>query len=103
MSAQTLVMYPHPEDPGHFDKYYAEVHTPLALKIPGLKKLEVSKGGTTSPAGESPWYLIAELNYDSMADLQAAMATPEAQAAVADLANFAPEGTQVFVFETEVK
>jgi len=103
MAAQTLVMYPMPDDPEQFDKYYTEVHTPIALKIPGLTKLEVSKGGTTSPNGDSPWYLIAELNYDSMAALQAAMGSPEAAAAVADLVNFAPEGTQVFIFETETK
>ena len=101
--AQTLVMYPHPTDTAAFDKYYHDIHTPLALKIPGLTKLVVSKGGTTSPAGDSPWYLIAELNYASMADLNTAMASPEAKAAVDDLANFAPEGTQVFIFETEIK
>ena len=101
--AQTLVMYPHPEDPAAFDKYYAEVHTPLALKIPGLRSLVVNKGPISTPAGPSSFHVIAELTYDSMEALQAAMASPEAQATVADLANFAPADTQVYIFETDRK
>ena len=101
--AQIIVMYPHPADAAEFDRYYADVHTPLALKIPGLKGLTVSKGDVSTPAGASDYHRVAVLSYESMDALAAASASPEGQATVADLANFAPPGTQVFIMDTEQK
>jgi uncharacterized protein (TIGR02118 family) len=51
-------------------------------------------------AGTAP-HLVAELEFDTMADLQAGMASPEGQAAAADLQNFAPDPT-VLVYETRL-
>ena len=45
-------------------------------------------------------HLVAELNFDSMVDIDAALASPEGQAAAADLVNFADGGASIFVFET---
>ena len=42
--AQIVVTYKTPTDPKAFDKYYAETHIPLAKKLPGLRKYEVSQG-----------------------------------------------------------
>jgi uncharacterized protein (TIGR02118 family) len=46
-------------------------------------------------------YLIAELTFDSMADLQSGMASAEGQATAADLANFAGAGVTILAFETK--
>ena len=74
----------------------------MTKKIPGLKRFEVSDGGVGSPAGDSGVHLIATLDFDDLAAIGAAFASPEGQAAVADLQVFAPgEGAvQVLMFET---
>lgn len=38
-----IALYRYPEDPESFDKHYEQVHTPLVEKMPGLKKLEVTR------------------------------------------------------------
>ena len=45
-------------------------------------------------------YLIAELEFDSMADLQSAMSSAEGQSTAADLGNFAQSGVTVVAFDT---
>src|SRR6266702_4386742 len=62
-----LVLYKQPKSAEAFDKYYAEVHIPLAKKIPGLKKYCVSKGVVGTPAGPSDIHLVATLYFDSTA------------------------------------
>ena len=37
------VFYGHPKDPAAFEAYYHDPHTPIALKVPGLRRFEVSK------------------------------------------------------------
>ena len=49
--ARVVVMYKTPRNASAFDKYYFETHVPIAKKIPGLRKYEVSRGAVTMPAG----------------------------------------------------
>ncbi len=98
--AQLLVLYNQPADPAAFDLYYFHTHVPLAKKIPGLTSATVSAGKPTMVAGSVSPYLIAELEFDNMEALQAAMASPEGQAAAADLANFAQDGVTLLVYDT---
>jgi uncharacterized protein (TIGR02118 family) len=44
-----------------------------------------------------PYYLIAELGFDSLEDLQGGMESDAGQAAVADVPNFAGAGVTMFV------
>ena len=98
--AKMLVLYNTPEDAAAFDKYYAETHTPIALKLPGLRSMTVSKGAVSTPRGTSPYHLVAELNFDSLADLQAALASPEGAATARDLRNFAGAGVTILTYDT---
>jgi uncharacterized protein (TIGR02118 family) len=100
--ARLLVMYKTPKDAQAFDKYYFETHVPIAKKLPGLRKYEVSRGCVVSPAGDSGFHRIAVLHFDDMAAIQAAFTSAEGQAAVADLRKFAPEpgAVQILLFET---
>ena len=99
--AQVVVMYKTPKDTAAFDKHYSETHIPLAKKIPGLKKYEVSKGPVGTPAGPSGFHLIAVLTFDSMAALQAGFGSPEGRAAGADVATFATGGADMILFDTK--
>ncbi len=98
--ATLVVMYKTPKDPAAFDKYYVEKHIPLAKKIPGLRKYEVSQGPVATPAGPSAYHLVALLHYDNLAAIQSAFASPEGQAAVADVQAFATGGADIIMFDT---
>jgi len=98
--ARILVLYNQPADPDAFDRYYFETHIPIAGKIPGLRSCTVSSGSVGLIAGGQPAHLVAELEFDTMADLQSAMASPEGQATAADLVNFAQAGVTILAFDT---
>ncbi len=97
--AKLIVMYGTPKDPGAFDSYYFATHVPIAKRIPGLRKYEVSEGAIGTPAGPAPTHLTAILHFDSMPDIQAAMMSPEGQAAAGDMANFADGGAELVFFD----
>ena len=98
--AEVLVIYKTPTDPAAFDRYYAETHIPLAKKLPGLRKYQISQGSVAAPAGASGVHLIATLSFDSMAAIQAALGSPEGQAAAGDLPNFASGGVDLMFYDT---
>jgi len=85
-----VALYKKPANVEEFDDKYFNTHLPLAAKMPGVKKVEVARI-TGSPAGESEYYLMAEVYYDSMEDLQASMASPEGRASTKNLMSFAKD------------
>lgn len=60
-----IALYNQPENKEAFDDHYQNVHTPVTKKIPGLRKMEVTKI-VGAPTGESPYYLLCEMYYDDM-------------------------------------
>lgn len=99
--AKILVIYSQPADPAKFDRYYFATHVPLAKKIPGLQRYEVSRGPIAGDPGAANFHLVAILSFASMAVLQTALESPQCKAATDDLRNFAPEGVRILVFDTE--
>jgi uncharacterized protein (TIGR02118 family) len=99
--AQMLVIYNTPKDPEAFDRHYFETHVPLAKKLAGLRKYEVSRGPIVMPMGSTGIYMIATLHFDDLAAIQNAFATPEGQACRADRMVFAPSDAdfQMFLFD----
>jgi len=95
-----IALYKHPKDPQAFDRYYADTHIPIAKKIPGLKKYDISDGSVGSPEGASPYHLVATLYFDSKADILSALSSPEGQATAGDLGNFADGGVDLLIFDT---
>lgn len=90
------VCYGHPADPAAFDAHYTATHRPLAEKVPGLASFTARR--CESLDGSTPiYYLLAELAFASREALDAALASPEGQAAAADMANFADGGAAMFV------
>jgi uncharacterized protein (TIGR02118 family) len=95
-----LVLYGHPKDPAAFDKYYHEIHVPIARRMKGLKKWTIGKVMGTPDGKPSPYYYMADLFAESRADMEAILASPEGVAAVDDVPKFATGGV-TFVW-TEV-
>lgn len=94
--AQLIVMYKTPKDSAAFQKHYFETHIPLARKIPGLRKLEISQGPVATPAGPSEVHLIAILHFDDLNAIQKAFASAEGRAAAADAQTLATVEMLVF-------
>jgi uncharacterized protein (TIGR02118 family) len=97
--AKLLVLYKTPTDGAAFDKSY-ETHITMAKKIPGLRHYEISRGPVGTPAGPSGVHLVATLTFDNVAAIQAAFASPEGQAAAADVGKIATGGVDMLIFET---
>ncbi|MBP0618873.1 EthD family reductase [Cupriavidus consociatus] len=99
--AKLVALYKMPADKAAFDSHYFSKHIPIARKMPGLQAYEVSSSPVETPAGPSPFHLVALLTFDSLGALQQALASPEGAAAAADLANFAQAGVDLLVFDTK--
>ena len=98
--ARLVVLYKTPKDPAAFDAYYFKSHVPLAKKLPGLRRYEVSRGAVASPAGPSGIHLVATLHFDDLAAVGAAFASPEGKAAAADVGTFASGGVNMYFYES---
>ena len=98
---QLTVLYGQPQDSAAFDTYYQGTHAGLVQKIPGLKGFVFTKPASPNPQEPSPYYLIANLYFESMAARQTALQSPEGQAAARDLQNFATGGATLLVGEVQ--
>lgn len=91
-----IALYNTPEDTDAFDAHYRDVHTPIVRGYPRLRDLK-----TCQPAGvggrPSPYYLMAEMAFDSLEDLDAALSSEAGAASGRDLRNFAMAGAVLFV------
>lgn len=87
-----VVLYGQPHDANAFDRHYEQTHTPLAKKIPGLKRFEVTKVVATPDGSPSPYRQVVTLGFDSLEAAQAGLQSSEGQAAIQDLENFATGG-----------
>lgn len=96
-----LVLYGRPVDPAAFDKYYHEVHIPLAKRMKGLKKWTIGKVQGTPDGSPAPYYYVAELTMESRAAFDELLASAEGQAAVADVPNYATGGATFLYAEVE--
>lgn len=99
--ARLVALYRTPKDKGAFDRYYHETHVPLARKIPGLTRYEISDGTVLGPEGPSSIHLVAILHFASLEAIKTALGTPEGQATAADLGNFADGGVDLMFFDAK--
>jgi len=90
-------LFGHPVDPTAFEDYFAETHAPLVAKMPGVLRHEDAKVMRTSTGDKPPYHRIFEAWFESETAFGAAMGSPEGQAVVADLANFATGGLTILV------
>lgn len=94
------VLYGHPDNPTEFDRYYQEVHIPLARQMQGLKGWTIGKCESATPGELPPYYMIVGLYADSREEMETILASPAGQATVADVSNFATGGV-TFLYDDE--
>lgn len=102
MVAKFVALYKTPANVAEFDKRYFEQHMPIAGKIPGLQRVEISRV-VGSPMGYSEYHLMAELYFDSVEAMHAGMASPEGKASGKDIMSFAKDIITMMFAEVEEK
>ena len=95
------VLYGHPKDPAAFEAYYRDTHTPIALKVKGIRRFEITKTLGGPDGAPSPFYRTADLYFDDAAAMQAALGSPEGQAAAADTTKFATGGVTFMICDVQ--
>ena len=89
------VLYGPPTNAEEFENYYINTHLPIAAKMKGVARLELTRFAP-GPDGEQPkYYRMAELYFPTEEQMQATMSSPEGEATVADLPKFATGGVTV--------
>jgi uncharacterized protein (TIGR02118 family) len=95
-----IALYNQPDDPDAFDAHYRDVHSPIVARYPNLRDTRLSKPGGVA-GRPSPYYLMAEMAFDSEADLDEALSSEAGAESARDLRNFAGAGVTMFVAPDE--
>lgn len=104
MTARFLALYETPADPEAFNRHYRQIHIPLIRQLPELRRYTVGRDITALYG--APYYLITELEWDSMDELHAAFASPVGRATAADAARLqelAPVRRMIFTLDDNVR
>ena len=96
-----IALYNVPEDPEAFDAHYRDVHTPIVRRYPNMRGLRLTwpDGVGGRPA---PFHLLAEMSFDSRAELDAALASDAGRESGRDLRNFAGAGVSLFIADDAI-
>ncbi|HKH99814.1 MAG TPA: EthD family reductase [Candidatus Sulfotelmatobacter sp.] len=85
-----VVLYRRPDlTPEEFRRHLEQVHGPLAMNLPGLRKYSQNYVCSDSKRKHPGWDAIVELYFDDRAAMEAAWASPQGAASDADLPAFA--------------
>lgn len=68
---------PRGEDIDEFEKHYEEVHAPAAAAVPNLRRLVLTVTANGLEGGESAFYRVAEMHFDSRENLEASEQSAE--------------------------
>ena len=95
-----IALYSTPEDPAAFDAHYRDVHAPIVRRYPKLRDVRLTR--TDGIGGRPPaFHLMAEMHFDSRADLDEALASEPGRESGRDLRNFAQAGVTLLVADDE--
>ena len=85
MAAKVIAMYTRPADEEAFKARYFPAHVDLVKKLPGLQRIEVSRG----LGKDAPYWMMAEMTFENRDALMAAVGSDEAKVTIADAQEFA--------------
>ena len=98
MAVRLIALYAPPDDPVSFDAHYRTTHSAIVRRYPRLSDLRLTRldGVGGRPAA---FYLLAEMEFESRADLDAALASEAGVESGRDLRNFAGAGVTLLIAE----
>lgn len=94
---KVTVLYGHPKSTDEFERYYENTHLPLAAKMKGVDRLELTKFVAGPEKKKPAYYRMAELYFTDQAHMEKSLGSSEGQATVADLQKFATGGVTVLI------
>ena len=98
---KVTVLYGHPTSPDEFEKYYGSTHLPLAAKMKGVARIELTKFVAGPDGGKPAFYRMAELYFTTQVQMEQSLGSAEGQATVADLPKFSTGGVTVVIGSVE--
>lgn len=72
------------KDVEEFERYYREVHLPLAAKAPDMRRLVLTRSDGGLEGAEPAWHRVAELHFENPEALEKSSHSPEWAAMRAD-------------------
>jgi uncharacterized protein (TIGR02118 family) len=100
VAVRLIALYSQPDDPDAFDEHYRDVHGPMVRRYPRIRSMRLTKADGVG-GRLAPYYLVAEMTFDSRADLDEALASDAGQQSARDLRNFATAGVTLFVADDD--
>ena len=94
-----LALFNPREDRSAFEAHYRSTDLHIVRVSPGAERTEIDERPVVTSDGATPCCFLGLLTFVSMAELQSGIASPEGQAAAAELAEFAREGVSLLFFE----
>ncbi|UXT61254.1 EthD family reductase (plasmid) [Agrobacterium fabrum] len=91
-----IALYAQPADASQFRDHLEKVHLPLVSKFPHLRAMRHGFD-VANPAGPS-YYAVVECEFETEASMKAALASPQGEAAAADVPNYASAGVTILTF-----
>jgi uncharacterized protein (TIGR02118 family) len=79
----SVIYHGRPQDPAAFDSYYWTKHLPTVARWPRVRRITLATG---EPGEEI--YQVCDIYFDSVEDLQSALASPERTISLADTKRF---------------
>jgi uncharacterized protein (TIGR02118 family) len=95
-----IALYSPPDDPAAFDAHYRDVHAPIIRRYPNLRGVRLFKADGIG-GRPSPHYLMAEMSFDSRAELDEALSSDAGRESGRDLRNFAQAGVSIFIADDD--
>ena len=101
---KVIAVYRAPADEAkktELEQHFKDVHTPICLRIPGIKEVRVNKifGG---PTGASNLHMVVDMVFENKDAWKAAMKTPEMMESGKDAMKFAGDLVSVHFAEEQI-
>lgn len=87
--AKLFVLYDQPKDKDGFEKYYQEIHMPLARKMPNVRHASIHKVVQSNNNNDN-LYCIVEIEFDNEALLKDALNSEVGRRVQEDAQNLLP-------------
>jgi uncharacterized protein (TIGR02118 family) len=91
-----IALYEKPADEAQFRSHLEKIHLPLVAKFPGLRAMR--HGFDIINPETSNYFAVVECEFDSAEEMHVALASPESQAAAADVPNYASAGVTILTY-----
>jgi len=95
------VLYGHPTNAEAFEEHYRNTHLPLAAKLTGAARLELTKFVAGPDGGKPAFYRMAEVYFQGKAQMEQALGSPAGKATVADISQLATGGATIVIGTVE--